>query len=301
MWNADKVTLGQNTGGGNVIAYNYMDDAWLMFNPNLPESGVNSGHDTCSHMDLMEGNYCHKLSGDSYWGNDIDMTVFRNWFSGLRAAHLPLINYKNDLYGNGSAFIHYVDTGGQTGRNCVDVLAFCLRYNFVGNILGFGGAAAGTPYNGNQAQGAAGTGGAMSLLPGYTDGSWTDGPQVSFVYETLSALPGSKVSMWAFGGFQQGDSNATPFTWVPNSHQTHLRQGNYDYVTNSQIWYANPIGASGSTSTGTAQTILNSMYLTAKPAFFGGNPWPWVDPATGRTTTLPAKARFEAGTPNVVT
>ena len=22
----------------------------------------------------------------------------------------------------------------------------------------------------------------------------------------------------------------------------------------------------------------NSLYLTQKPAFFGSNPWPWVDP-----------------------
>ena len=31
-----------------------------------------------------------------------------------------------------------------------------------------------------------------------------------------------------------------------------------------------------------------------KPAFFGSNPWPWVDPNTGAVQTLPAKARFDA-------
>ena len=41
--------------------------------------------------------------------------------------------------------------------------------------------------------------------------------------------------------------------------------------------------------------IPNSMYLTSKPAFFGSNPWPWVDPTTGTTYTLPAKARYDAG------
>jgi hypothetical protein len=40
------------------------------------------------------------------------------------------------------------------------------------------------------------------------------------------------------------------------------------------------------------------MYLTSAPAFFGTNIWPWVDPSTGTTYVLPAKARFEAGTPN---
>ena len=42
------------------------------------------------------------------------------------------------------------------------------------------------------------------------------------------------------------------------------------------------------------------MYLAAKPAFFGSNPWPWIDPTTGTTHTLPAKARYDAGTPNNV-
>ena len=38
----------------------------------------------------------------------------------------------------------------------------------------------------------------------------------------------------------------------------------------------------------------------SKPTFFGANPWPWVDPTTGNLSTLPAKARFDAGTPNTV-
>jgi hypothetical protein len=68
---------------------------------------------------------------------------------------------------------------------------------------------------------------------------------------------------------------------------TILREGNFDYVTNSVRWDTS------------AQTIPNSLYLTAKPAFFGSNPWPWVDP-TGATKlhTLPAKARYDSGNPN---
>ena len=49
------------------------------------------------------------------------------------------------------------------------------------------------------------------------------------------------------------------------------------------------------------QTLPDSLYLTSKPAFFGNNTWPWVD-ATGATKlhTLPARARYDAGTPNVI-
>ena len=43
-----------------------------------------------------------------------------------------------------------------------------------------------------------------------------------------------------------------------------------------------------------ARVLPPSLYLTEKPAFFGTNPWPWVDP-TGerRLGVLPARARYE--------
>jgi hypothetical protein len=64
---------------------------------------------------------------------------------------------------------------------------------------------------------------------------------------------------------------------------TILREGNFDYVSNTVVW------------SGAAVTIPDSMYLRAKPAFFGSLPWPWVDPTgTTKLHTLPAKARFEA-------
>jgi hypothetical protein len=48
--------------------------------------------------------------------------------------------------------------------------------------------------------------------------------------------------------------------------------------------------------TGLSTTLPNSLYLTSKPAFFGNNAWPWVEPAgattADRTKVLPAKQRF---------
>jgi len=73
----------------------------------------------------------------------------------------------------------------------------------------------------------------------------------------------------------------------PRTLSTVIRDGNYDYLTNSQHWHNTPGGF----------TIPPSMYLSSKPAFFGSYTWPWVDPATGTVYTLPAKARYEAGTP----
>ena len=78
MWNGNKNIVMRATGGGNVVAYNYMDDAFGGYYPNLPEAGLNAGHYTTPHMELLEGNYSHKYSGDSFWGNSIYITVFRN-------------------------------------------------------------------------------------------------------------------------------------------------------------------------------------------------------------------------------
>ena len=70
----------------------------------------------------------------------------------------------------------------------------------------------------------------------------------------------------------------------PKTLSTVIRDGNYDFLTNTQHWHNTPEGF----------VIPESMYLTSKPAFFGDNPWPWIDPATGAIHTLPAKARYEA-------
>ena len=66
----------------------------------------------------------------------------------------------------------------------------------------------------------------------------------------------------------------------PKVLATVLRDGNYDYVTGSVRWDRRP------------RTLPASLYLTAKPAFFGDEPWPWVD-ATGerKLGALPARRR----------
>jgi hypothetical protein len=106
--------------------------------------------------------------------------------------------------------------------------------------------------------------------PGQMDG---------WVYETTS---GDKPGIWMLGWDKVTDAQ------VPAST---LRHGNFDYVTNTVKW--DPAI--------TNHTLPNSLYLTQKPAFFNagsGYTWPWVDPV-GETKlyALPAKARYDAGTP----
>jgi hypothetical protein len=85
--------------------------------------------------------------------------------------------------------------------------------------------------------------------------------------------------MWRLG-YDSSDWEAPPDAKVLS---TVIRDGNFDYVTNEVRWDRSP------------QPIPDSLYLTAKPAFFGENRWPWVD-ATGavKLYTLPARARFDA-------
>jgi hypothetical protein len=254
MWYGNKVVVMRASGGGNVIAYNYMDDAFGSTYPNLPEAGVNAGHYTTPHMELLEGNSSHNYKGDSFWGNSIYTTVFRNHLTGLRGARPPLNTYKYGAY-------PYMDL---EGRVAVDIQGHTIGANLVGNVLGFSGQTL-LSYNGS----------------GY---SFT---QTGWKYEVLDNFPADDTQVYAYsiGAVQAGG-----WTWLPTTYQTILRDGNWDWMTGSQKWH----GIGGAAGSGTPTTIPASMYLTQKPAFFGSNPWPWVDPTTGTVYTLPAKARFDA-------
>ncbi len=80
--------------------------------------------------------------------------------------------------------------------------------------------------------------------------------------------------------------------WQPNLGERRLHAQsaapwhylNYDYVTKAAVYDpSSPVHA-----------LPNSLYMTKAPDFMAGYDWPWVDPVTGQTTTLPAKARFDA-------
>jgi hypothetical protein len=109
-----------------------------------------------------------------------------------------------------------------------------------------------------------------------------------WVYQATSGILMGSPTIWLLGW-----DDWSPYPIDPNVAATTLRQGNYDYVTNSVVWDPNVTG----------HTLPASLYLTHKPAFFNagrGYTWPWVDPAgTTQVYVLPAKARYDAGTPFV--
>jgi hypothetical protein len=276
-WFGNKVNVARGTGGGNVFAYNYMDDAFGYTYCNSPEAGVNDCHYTCSHMDLIEGNHAQNFKGDSYWGNCIYTMVFRNHLTALRGCRPPLNTY---VYTGQTPYVYY---GDYFGRGAADNQAYTYGTNFVGNVLGVQG---------------------QTLLSDPAGGT----PESTFVTEIITSTEWNnqgtynQVFMWQFGAYQatQGDPAIQNWTYVSDSYSTILRQGNWDWVSQSQQWlgtggyYGNPA------SDGVPQTIPNSMYLTAVPPFFAGQTWPWVDPSTGTVYTLPAKLRYDTATYNVI-
>jgi hypothetical protein len=155
--------------------------------------------------------------------------------------------------------------GTDAAARTAGVSSWAKAFSFVGNVMGRPGQMSGWHYTdlkmGCDVKG--------SNCVGGVSGPWGQG---------------AKGNIWQVG---YDATNQWTQQAEPSALSTVIRDGNYDFLTNSQRWHNTPSGF----------TIPNSMYLTSKPTFFGSNPWPWVDPATGTIYALPAKARYDAGTP----
>lgn len=87
---------------------------------------------------------------------------------------------------------------------------------------------------------------------------------------------GQAPAVWRLG-YDPGRWDQAP---DPKVRSTALRDGNFDFVT-GQVRWDRP-----------ARPLPPSLYLSAKPAFFGDLPWPWVDPTgTTKVGVLPARVR----------
>ena len=91
--------------------------------------------------------------------------------------------------------------------------------------------------------------------------------------------------------FLLGWDEFAPYNTDPRVKETTLRHGNYDFLTQKVAW--DPAVSE--------RALPSSLYLDRKPAAFSagrGYVWPWVDPiGTRKLYELPAKVRFDAGTP----
>jgi Pectate lyase superfamily protein len=223
------------SGGGNVIAYNYVDNA-MIAGTAWQESAIDGCHQAFSHGDLFEGNWSPNIGSDSTHGSAGFHVFYRNYVTGRNS--MPY------------------DIGSGTGlpnqnMRAAGADALSREHTFVANVLMAVDTGAGTYYEANP----------------------TSHPSGSPIYRLGDNGNGGAGDNWDAG-------QALSFTF---------RNGNWDSVHGAVTWdpgYPD-------------HTLPSSLYLTAKPAFFGANPWPWVDPtATTRVNVLPAKQRYDAGTPN---
>lgn len=260
----NKVVAARAAGAGCVFGYNYFDAGTIGYSPSdtWVEVGANASHFVGCHHVLFEGNWTWNADSDFTHGNSTNITHFRNWYTGYRSQFVsPLTGGTyNDITGVNSG-------GASAGPNgllrCAATNCFGYAHSFVGNILG-------TP-------------GAMS--------GWVLESTTIFTDRAIY-MPG-----WAPTASRPGnDPN------VKNSGfwGAILRDGNYDYLTGKQLWHG--LGGTALSTHTTAPLVNqlpNSLYLQSKPAFFGSNTWPWVDPVTGTLYTNPAKARYDAGSPMI--
>jgi len=118
------------------------------------------------------------------------------------------------------------------------------------------------------------------------------GQMTGWDYENGKLNDGAAI--WKFGW-----DDWSPYPIDPVVTQTAIRDGNFDYLTNQVHWHG--LGGSGAANGLTPpanSTLPSSMYLSGKPAFFGTMVWPWVEPlGATKLYALPAKARYDAGTP----
>jgi hypothetical protein len=234
--------------------------------------GVNGSHFAGTHHLLFEGNWGDNLDNDDTHGNQVYLTYFRNWGTALRTSFTdPSIPGIVDD-ALGTAFA--CGTTGPAG--CVANAPQPLR------VAGPMQHDYWFAYVGNVF----GTSGITTSANGWTySGNFTTNKHMW--------MPG-----WNSDAAHPADSDPN---LTESSGAFLFKHGNYDYVDGSIVDWAS----------GYSQTLPNSFYLGAAPAFFSAGkctyPWPWVT-SNGSTpiqtnscggSGLPAKARSDAGTPFV--
>jgi hypothetical protein len=263
---AGKGMVARAGGAGSVVSYSYVDDTMYDAQSGIGDYwvdiGLNASHYSGPHHVLFEGNWTDNMDNDHTHGNSMYMTYFRNQGTGLRTPFTDPSNGNpvNDATGLGLAIGQPYPTAPAPLR-AAGPSAYNYWFAFIGNVLGLAGkttAANHWSYQGDWS-------GKRMFMLGWNDGNGGQDPY-------MNGVSGSYI----------------------------FRHGNYDYVTSSVQWDPNTLN----------HTLPDSFYLSGKPSFFGAGtsctyPWPWVTPTGSQHiqtnscggSGLPAKARYDAGTP----
>jgi len=257
----NKVMVSRSAGAGSVTAYNYMDDGYICCNNSNPLFGADRWQEIGLNNSHMAGG--HHMLFEGNWGFNMDSDATHG--NAIYSTY-----FRNWSTGYRSRFTNPFDKatiddlnglpkpGGNGPLRAAATHIYTYWHSFIGNVLGTPGHMGGWTYHGVDF-----TRPAAVFLLGYTDDQryprGTHDPKADF---TFSNPPGTTIA-----------------------------HGNYDFLSNAVSW--DPDNSN--------HVLPNSLYLTQKPAFFSagrGYTWPWVNPTgSPRLYTLPAKARYDAGTP----
>jgi hypothetical protein len=223
---------------------------------NYMDDGFISGSDGWQEIGLNASHMvgAHHMLFEGNWGFNIDSDQTH----GNSIYHTF---FRNHVSGYRGAFTDYLNKvliddinnkpGGNSPLRASAAHAYAYWFSFIGNVLGTAGHTSEWKYD------------------------CVGGP---------NSIPSNCI-------WELGVVDISPQGYDPNVAATALRDGNYDYLTNTINWASND----------TAHTLPNSLYLSGKPVFFNageGYTWPWVNPTgSPQLYPLPAKARYDAGTP----
>ena len=252
----NKPILLNNSGGGNVIGYNYADNSWSCDgngDDGYQEVSIDC-HCSFPHMELVEGNWAPHLGATTTHGNAGYLTFFRNYASSQWSPVAPGQPSSGIIWSQ--PFVpQYANVG------TVDFPDTDVKMTVVGNVLGSSGDAnLGVPADLGTTAVGQGTSAAPSQVYFTADGP---GPAILLVDKTTSA--------WST-------------LWLT---------GNFDTVNRMTMWNASPLTTSLPAST---QALPASLYRATRPSFWPGSaPWPWVGPdLSPKVSALPAKDRSAA-------
>ncbi len=124
------------------------------------------------------------------------------------------------------------------------------------------------------------------------------GSSCSAMAYQISMDAGQQPSIYKLGYYNDGNTQTPNATLSAKVEGTILRGGNWDCVTSSTVWGGNVPSGSLPASYIPQQVLPVSLYLSAKPSWFGGAGavWPPIDPsASTKVNEIPAQICYEKG------
>lgn len=161
------------TGGGNVIAYNYVDEAAVTATPQWQQNGIDDSHNAFTHHDLIEGNWTPNIGSATTHGNSGWHTHFRNYAHGINSSAMVTQNLR-----------------------AVGMDGWTHDHAYVANVLNGGTVYEMTPANPNAAVPVYQLG-RQPALEGYN--SWDDGYAAAHIYRDANWDNVTNGTVWTGG------------------------------------------------------------------------------------------------------